>query len=149
MNTFSCLIQNFAGNHDLSIVDSEADFDVTVRQSDVANAVPKCHRTCAFSLAYKRQYKGIVTESFFSRGVAYLQIGHNLVRFRTGEAITRELVCFDRHHVMAPGDYTLKQFSPSARLGVYRSHGAGGGHNPDAKKRHETLFVRTADNWKF
>jgi hypothetical protein len=57
----------------------------------------------AKALERDKDYDGAI----ISTSVAYLIKGDKATRFRTPEAVTREIISFDRHADFAPGRYSL------------------------------------------
>lgn len=124
------------------VQDADDNLQVHVSAKD-NNGRLKNHAECALAVACKRKEKadGVI----ISVKTAYVVKGKLAIRYRVGEAVSREVVSFDRKGGFEPGNYTLSKPSPSNRLG----HPITGPRTTTIKRRrpafrHETENVRTS-----
>jgi hypothetical protein len=125
--------------------DATRALEIEVTVQDGKEAKKRNHDECAMAKACKRAYKadGVI----LSRSVAYLIKGTLAIRFSVPEAVSREIVSFDRGGGFAPGIYKLVK-PQKHHLG--EGGNRGGGHNPKPNKpdnppkfRHMTSGIRT------
>jgi hypothetical protein len=95
------------------VVDAKRSQIITVTAEDCKQAKRKAPDACALATACERSYDG----ALISMSVAYLIKGDKAERFKVPNAISREIVSFDRHKDFAPGDYFLNAPSAGFRLG--------------------------------
>jgi hypothetical protein len=91
---------------------------VNVTEKDEKASKKKDHGECAMATAVKRQEKA--TSVIISASTAYVIRGAEAVRYKVPEAVSREVVSFDRGSSFEAGDYKLKAIPKSGRLGTYR-----------------------------
>jgi hypothetical protein len=134
------------------VVEAKKDLHITVTTKDCRGAKSKQADSCAMARACEREYDG----ALISLSTAYIIKGDVAHRYTVPQAISREIVSFDRHHDFAPGDYKLKAPNKSSKLGSYRKRtlANGGGpayrhdkeyaskHKDDKKRRHKTAGIR-------
>ncbi|MBO0887472.1 hypothetical protein J2P12_00065 [Candidatus Bathyarchaeota archaeon] len=101
------------------------------------------------AVACKRAYHadGVI----LARSIAYLIKGKIAVRFQVPEAVSREIVAFDRGGVFSPGQYHLQRPSPSMTM-AFKAKNSREKRNPGGHKRknedkvkykHMTTGIRT------
>lgn len=89
---------------------------ITVSPSDVKNGVKMNHTKCAMALASCKALKA--DDAYIGINMACLKFGTKLVRCRIPESVSREIVCFDRHHDFDPDKtYRLSAIPPNRQLG--------------------------------
>lgn len=98
-------VERIAKSNKLPIVDAKTAVRIMVTATDVVNAQKANSKSCALARAAARLPD--VEKAFFFRGTAYLQRHSKMERFVLPPSVTREIVCFDRTRVFAPGSYQL------------------------------------------
>lgn len=124
----------------LPVIDARKDLEIEIEKVDISNSKKKDPNNCAAARAIKRELKCKEVAVFSSK--TYVKDGDHYVRYTTPEAITREIISFDRGSEFEPGSYKLRRPSPTARLGVARSPSSN--HSKTGKKRttHITTNIR-------
>jgi hypothetical protein len=108
---------------------------VTVRNRDTQEGKKMRPSECAMARAAVREH--LADAAVIGLSYSYLIKGNKATRFKTSEAVAREITSFDRHHDFAPGSYSLQAVPPSSRLGAdKRSHGDDHGD----QKRHKPII---------
>jgi hypothetical protein len=79
---------------------------LTVTAADIKGGAPLNPNACAVALGACRQIKG-VTAAKAHLGCIYLLFNGQWRRYRTSEALAREIVAFDRGGKFYPGEYDL------------------------------------------
>lgn len=98
------------------IIDAKETIDITVEPEDSVKGRRKDPAGCALAKACIRQK--IADAAIIGIGYSYLIKGNTAVRYKTSEAVGREITSFDRHNDFAAGkNYKLSKVSPQARLG--------------------------------
>lgn len=125
------------------VVDAKRDTEIEVTKRDTSSATVRNHKACAMAVACKRKLNldGVI----MSVSTAYLIKDNIATRYKVPEAVSREIVSFDRNSGFEPGDYKLKAISSTARLGESRGTNPkkGGKKNGNATKRyHKTENIR-------
>ena len=105
------------------VTDADSDLMVNVTKNDEKSSRRKDHGDCAMAVAVKRQENA--THVIISSSTAYVIKGKEAIRYKVPEAVSREVVSFDRGSSFEPGDYKLKAMPKSGRLGHY--------HDPDTR----------------
>jgi hypothetical protein len=90
----------------LPISNSAVPILLTVSAADIQKGAPLNPNACAVALAACRNVKG-VSAAKAHLGCIYLNIRGNWFRYRTSEALSREIVAFDRGGKFYPGEYYL------------------------------------------
>lgn len=124
----------------MAVVDAEKPVRVDITKEDSVKGTKKAPNKCAMARAVCRDKS--YTGAIISTSVAYLIQGDKALRFKTPEAVSREIISFDRHADFAPGRYSLKPPGKTDSLAgrkVY-SNGRGG---PGSKNRPRTDNDRT------
>lgn len=128
----------------IAVSDAKGAAKFVVTEEDCAQGKKKEPGACALARAALRQYDGAV----ISMHSAYLIKGNKAVRFRVPQSVAREIVSFDRSQAFAPGEYELKTFPKSARLGTRlygqkprKNHGSAKYRN-DRSRAHKTQGIR-------
>lgn len=108
---------------------------IYVAPSDVAKGKAKIARECALAKACKRQLRadGVIV----NLSVVYVIKGQVATRYRPTEAISREIVSFDRNNTFSPGSYQISPFSPALTLNKLR----GKKRKPVSRQRHKSLVI--------
>lgn len=101
-----------------SVRDADDDLLVNVTKQDEKASKKKDHNECAMATAVKRQEKA--SSVIISSSTAYVIRGTEAVRYKVPEAVSKEVVSFDRGASFEAGDYKLKAIPKSGRLGTYR-----------------------------
>jgi hypothetical protein len=99
----------------LKTIDASKDLVIEVVQNDIDKATRKNSKCCAFANAAKRQFEDVKAAYFF-RSTAWLEYEDKLVRYLLPPAVQKEIVSFDRAHVMEPGTYRVNRPSKAQRL---------------------------------
>jgi hypothetical protein len=79
---------------------------LTISEQDIKKGAPLNPNACAVALAACSKVKG-VTAAKAHLGCVYLMLNGQWRRYRTSEALTREIVAFDRGGRFWPGEYDL------------------------------------------
>jgi len=95
-----------------SVKDAKKGVTIEVTKGDSKNSKSNAPRECALARACSRRFGGAIVS--ISR--AYIIHGRKALRYTVGQAISREVVSFDRNHDFAPGMYRLLPPSPTVRL---------------------------------
>ncbi|HWY34245.1 MAG TPA: hypothetical protein VNX68_06330 [Nitrosopumilaceae archaeon] len=126
----------------LPVIDAEESITLHVTPIDVKFANKKDPKSCAAAKAGQRELKRDV-RVFISR--TYVKEKDHWVRYKTPMSAQKEIVSFDRGASFEPGEYTIKPFSQSDRLGAYKptdeNHRNRKG-NGIRKKLHYTGMIR-------
>jgi hypothetical protein len=130
------------------VTDATKGLEIEVTKQDDKVSRRSDHAGCAMAVACKRKFNldGVI----ISRSIAYLVKGDEAIRYDVPEAVSREIVSFDRGGGFDPGAYVLDK--PYYKLG--HSHGNGGvnkhTHSGGMAKRfhHVTNNIRTDLNRK-
>jgi hypothetical protein len=101
-----------------TVTDADDDLLVNVTEKDYKTSVKKNHGECAMATAVKRQESA--ASVIISASIAYVIKGTHATRYKVPEAVSKEVVSFDRGASFEPGDYKLKAMPKSGRLGTYR-----------------------------
>jgi hypothetical protein len=111
--------------------------ELEIVKSDVTGARRNDPALCAAARAAQRHFKTDV-EVHLSRTYVKTKDKKAWIRYRTPEAISREIVSFDRSSQFEPGSYMLKAAPASDRLGQHK-----GASTPKtgAKKRRAMHFT--------
>lgn len=96
------------------IVDAKKSAKIEVTAEDCRAGKRKGPSSCAMARAFEREYDGAI----ISLATAYLIKGDTAIRYRVPQAISREIVSFDRSKTFAPGKYELGTIEPARRLGL-------------------------------
>jgi hypothetical protein len=112
-----------------SVGDAKDSITIEVTKEDSKSKGRRDHKHCAFAVACQRLTKasGVIV----AIKTAYLIFGDQAFRYRVPEAVSREIVSFDRDAEFATGTYKLTKMPPWNRLGA----NAGGGMKPPKKKQ--------------
>lgn len=129
--------------------DAKDPIDIEVTKSDSNAKAVKDHTACAMAVACKRKLHldGVI----ISRSTAYLIKDRMATRYAVPDAVTREIVSFDRGASFEPGDYYLLPPKESQLLGARarretgdRDHHEGSGNGKKRHAPHVTLGIRAA-----
>lgn len=125
--------------------DAKKNVTIAVTPDDCKGSRKKSPSSCALARACERSYDGAIV----SMSVAYLVKGNVAHRYRVPQAISRELVSFDRHHDFAPGEYRLKAPSKTQKMGPRkwaqpenRPSGREYGNGGNKQRHHRTAGIR-------
>jgi hypothetical protein len=94
------------------IIEAKKDLHIEVTAQDCKAGRKKNAGSCAMARACEREYDGAI----ISLTTAYIIKGDTAIRYHVPQAISREIVSFDRAKQFAPGDYKLKAPSASFKL---------------------------------
>lgn len=111
------VVQKFAPKV-TSVRDADDDLLINVTAKDEKASKRKDHNECAMATAIKRQEHA--SSVIISASTAYVIKGTEAVRYKVPEAVSKEVVSFDRGSSFESGDYKLKAQPKSHRLGTYR-----------------------------
>lgn len=125
-----------------TVVDANSHAIIEVMASDSTEGMVKNPALCAFAKACYRSFRadGVI----IGLKASYIIRGKEAVRYHNTEALSREIVSFDRKAGFDTGRYLLSPHCPSARLGVFRgtsTHPKTGGKDRRVF-RHFTRGVR-------
>jgi hypothetical protein len=126
------------------VVDAKRDITVEITKRDASVGQSKDHRKCVVAETCKKKLK--LDDAIVAVRRAYLIRGDTAVRYSVPEAVSRELISFDRGGSFAPGMYKLK--APPK----IKPRGTGTRHQGDPRpgqlrhRRHETQDVRAPLN---
>ena len=145
----STYVTKYAKERGLKVVDATKALVVQLSAVDIKQAKSKNSKECAFARACRKQ-KGVKAAYFF-RTAAYLEYENRLVRYLLPPSVQKEVVSFDRAHVMAPGEYQISPPLKGSTMENVRKRGMKrpGRHQPGSTKIkrsivHRTTNVRTA-----
>src|SRR4029077_2440862 len=97
------LVQKFHPNV-RRVIDATKSIDVLVTAKDCKSASSKMADECAVAKALQRNHSGAIV----SVSTTYVIDGEKATRYKTPNAISKEIVSFDRSHVFEPGEYSLR-----------------------------------------
>ena len=103
----------------LPVIDADKNMHLSISASDVKHAKKNDPANCAAAIACKKKLNKEV-RVFLTR--TYVKEKKNWVRFITPEAISREIVAFDRGSAFEPGEYKMNAPYMSAKLGNHRGY---------------------------
>lgn len=127
----------------LPVVDADKSLLINITSADVKAARKFDPANCAAAMACKRVYK---REVRIFRSRAYIKEKNHWVRYMVPQAVSREIISFDRGSQFEPGEYKVNPPSPTNQLGRYHTGKIGGPHNEKPKKPiHKTAHVREFD----
>lgn len=115
-----------------------------ITPADIKKGAPLNPNACAIAVAACRNAKG-VTAAKAHLGCIYLMIKGEWRRFRTSNALAREIVAFDRGGKFYPGEYDLLPVPTTALIRRARSKAGRTIRRPSKVKRrkpHHTEGVR-------
>ncbi len=128
-----------------SVKDSTKPLIIEVTKKDCESKAVKNQKECAMAQACKRQLKadGVI----ICLSTSYIIKGTHATRYKNTEAISREVVSFDRKAGFEPGIYELAKVPPTSKLGRNNGrHGKGEGKSyPPKFHHHRTENVRLLD----
>ncbi len=127
------------------IVDATETLNITVIPQDAVTGRRKDPEGCALVKACVRQK--IADAAIIGIGYSYLIKGDTATRYKTSEAVAREITSFDRHQDFAAGrNYKLSKVSKGSRLGCKPHPEQSGPHTttrePIPMAVHHTANVR-------
>lgn len=124
----------------LPVIDADKNMHLSISASDVKHAKKNDPANCAAAIACKKKLNKEV-RVFLTR--TYVKEKKNWVRFITPEAISREIVAFDRGSAFEPGEYKMNAPYETARLGHYKLGRKSGKHTGTVSRpHHSTKQVR-------
>lgn len=127
------------------VKDGKGDIVVVVTKTD-ANASLKNHKDCVMAKACKR-LSG-VDGAVISVSTAFIIKGDTAYRYRVPQAITREIVAFDRGASFTPGEYELKApgewHKTGKQQGTTRNQATHRKTGRNSGTRHYTKGIRTS-----
>lgn len=127
----------------LPVKDATKSLEIEIEKIDVVGSRKKDPNNCAAARALKREYKCKEVAVFSSK--TYIKEGDHYVRYITPEAITREIISFDRGSEFEPGSYKLRKPSRTEKLGAERTPSNNKSSSGTKRKQHMTTNIR---NWK-
>ncbi len=101
------------------IIDASKRAIIEVTKEDAKSSGIKDPLMCAFAKASYRSFgaDGVI----IGLTTSYIIMAKRAVRFKNSEALSREIISFDRKAGFDPGLYLMSPFSPRQRLGVYKA----------------------------
>ena len=127
-----------------SVVDATKDNKIEVTKKDTTSATVRNHKACAMAVACKRKLEldGVI----MSISTAYLIKGNKATRYKVPQAVSREIVAFDRDATFEPGEYHLKAISKGQTLGRDKGPSFAGTRTAPSSKRfrHKTDGIRSS-----
>jgi hypothetical protein len=120
------------------VIDAKKPVTINVTAEDCRNGKKKGASSCAMARAFERSYDGAI----ISLATAYLVKGDTAIRYRVPDAVTREIVSFDRSKQFAPGEYKLAQIEPARKLGLV--HKVVNRTDPSKYKKAPRKYHKTA-----
>lgn len=124
----------------LPIVDATDPITFAVMPKDVKRATPRDHHNCAAAVACKRALKA--TDVLIGRWVSFLRFNEHYVRYKTPEALQRQMYVIDQNGDFHPGMYTLKAPSKSQILGTQKKHGPKNTSTPLKRRVSKNVMIR-------
>lgn len=125
----------------ITVIDANESIAISVDECDTKAGRKKDVANCALAKACKRQK--IADGAIIGLGFSYLINGGIATRYKTSQAVGREITSFDRHQDFAPGrNYLLSKVSKSVRLG-YKHKGGKSNGRLGPRKQHRTENVRS------
>lgn len=118
-----------------TVIDSKKSVEIEVNSTDVDKAKRKDKKGCAMAIACKRKFHldGIIV----SLNRAYLIKGTKATRFTVPEAVSREIISFDRGSEFQQGQYKIKKIPDREIIGS-RLNRKRGKHTGKGRKRYTT-----------
>lgn len=123
----------------LPVVDAKHDLTININKHDIKHSRKGDPANCAAAVSCKRAFK---TEVRVYLTKTYIKGKKNWVRYVTPEAISREIISFDRGSNFVPDTYKLKAPTSSQRLGENRPTGPKRESGKPARFHHITKEVR-------
>lgn len=125
------------------VVDAKRPLQISVTEEDCKGSKKRKPDACALAKACERKYDGAIV----SLAVAYLIKGNRATRYRVPQAVSRELVSFDRHHDFAPGKYHLRAPKEGEKLGARKypqpeNKPGGNVYSASKSRNHKTAGIR-------
>lgn len=126
--------------------DAKRPLQLAINQDDIRKAKPLDPENCAAACAIKRQG---FAQAVVMRSTTYVNHGTvenpKWLRYATPTSLAREIVALDRGGRVEPGDYLIKPFTHTRRLG--EKHWSSRTKETGQKKpvyRHVTAKIREA-----
>lgn len=123
-----------------TVVDAPRGITLEVTKQDAKSSGVKDHRACALAQACKRTFA--LDGAIVSVSRAYLVRGKTATRYIVPQAISREIISFDRGAGFAPGRYELERIDKAHKQGR-RIKGGGKHTGTRPKAKHVTTGIRT------
>lgn len=124
----------------LPVVDAKHDLLIQIQPNDVKNSKKADPANCAAAVACKRKFK---TEVRVYLTKTYIKGKKHWMRYSTPQAISREIISFDRSSIFEPGEYKLNSPGPSQRLGQRKPTGPKETSGSPRHYHHITKNVRS------
>jgi len=125
------------------VVDAKKTISINVKDIDNKAGRKKDFAECALAKACKRTK--IADSVLIGLTTSYLIKGNIATRYKTSEAVSREIVSFDRHQDFASGrNYKLSKINKAMKLGTttHRGGESSGKLGPRKRINHRTADVR-------
>ena len=100
------------------VVEAKHPIILEVTKEDVKNSVKLDGGMCAMANAICRAEHA--DGAIVGLATTYVVRGTTAFRYRTGEAVAREIVSFDRNHDFAPGEYKISAQAPTQTLAALK-----------------------------
>lgn len=126
----------------LPVVDAKHDLHIQIQPNDVKQSKKADPANCAAAVACRRKFK---TEVRVYLTKTFIKERKHWVRYSTPQAISREIVSFDRSSIFEPGDYKLNRPAPAARLGMRKPTGP---KETSGKPRHYHHITKNVRSYK-
>lgn len=131
----------------LPIVDSKRDVVLEIAAKHIKRAKPMDPTGCAAAICCTDTHVGVV-KATINKAIAYLEYSDKILRFTVPNALSREIIAFDRSAPFAEGRYCLKAPNKASRLGRKQPGKPrtteDGSRGPLRQQRHVTVMVRGA-----
>lgn len=127
-----------------TVSDSQKRVLVNVKETDGNGAKPGEFHQCALARACRRELN--VDGALIGLAFSYLILGTHATRYSTPEAVSREMISFDRHADFDAGSYSLNAIPKMSQLGTHTDNQRDGKSpntgNRLSKPYHITARVR-------
>lgn len=125
------------------IVEAKKPIKIEVTAEDCRAGRRKGASSCAMAKAFQREYDGAI----ISLSTAYLIKGDKATRYKVPNAVTREIISFDRAKKFEPGQYRLavpqyKLGTPNRNSKKRYKNSAGERYISQKARNHHTAGIR-------
>ncbi len=130
----------------LPVIDATRNLQLDITKSDVSKSKKNDPANCAAAVCAKRELHKEV-RVFLSR--TYVKEKNHWTRYLNPEAISREIISFDRGSSFEPGRYVATAPTESQKIGYYRGKSSHVENKTKRQKPHvKTARVREFDRTK-
>lgn len=132
------------------VVNGKRKIALHISAADVKNGKNKAPGACAAAMALMREVPNCIKARVHLGRTYILKDDDQWYRYKTPEALQREIVAFDKGGKFEPGEYELRPMSPSEMIPIKKKvagsetnrRGPKGAPNKQPRKFHVTKGVR-------